>query len=305
LPELLVFDLPYSKAVAAVTDTEATMISAGCLFVSRSIASGGRTKWLGCIDHLLQLVTRKAFLDLPQSEGTLKACCCLVNFFNASPKATKKLLGKQVEGRALKPIQDVTTRWWSTYSMCDRLLNLKIYFDLLENEGDLTCNLTASQWLIVNDLHILLKPFMIAQRLLEGQSHVTISLVPYMIYKTRKALVEAAERLTASHYIHSIAAEMLLIFNTHFGDGEAGSVATENLLPGDLRHPKGIHMLALMASFLDPRTKGGVGLSDEDKWQIYDQIRSAIIDIGAEEIAQNVPNGHEQKQEQRTQQHQQ
>jgi len=89
-----------------------------------------------------------------------------------------------------------------------------------------------------------------------------------MIYKTRKALVEAAERPTASHYIHSIAAEMLLIFNKHFGDGEAGSVATENLLPGDRRRPKGIHMLALMASFLDPRTKGGVGLSDEDKRQI-------------------------------------
>jgi len=303
--QLTSFDLPYSKAVAVVTDTEATKISAGRLFVSRSIASGGRTKWLGCIDHLLQLVTRKAFSDLPQSEGTLKACRCLVNFFNASPQATKKLLGKQVEGRALKPIQDVTTRWWSTYSMCDRLLKLKIYFDLLENEGDLTCNLTASQWLIVNDLHILLKPFMIAQRLLEGQSPVTISLVFYMIYKTRKALVEAAERPTASHYIHSIAAEMLLIFNKHFGDGEAGSVATENLLPGDRRHPKGIHMLALMASFLDPRTKGGVGLSDEDKRQIYDQIRSAIIDIGAEEIAQNVPDGHEQEQEQRIQQHQQ
>jgi hypothetical protein len=281
------------------------MISAGRLFVSRSIASGGRTKWLGCINHLLQLVTRKAFSDLPQSEGTLKACHCLVNFFNASPQATKKLLGRQVEGRAVKPIHVVMTRWWSTYSMCNRLLKLKIYFDLLENEGQLTCNLTASQWLIVYDLHILLKPFMIAQRLLEGQSYVTISLVPYMINKTRKALVEAAERPTASHYIHSIAAEMLLIFNKHFGDGEAGSVATENLLPGDCRHPKGIHMLALMASFLDPRTKGGFGLSDEDKWQIYDQIRSAIIDIGAEEIAQNVPNGHEQEQEQRIQQHQQ
>ena len=45
-----------------------------------------------------------------------------------------KLLGKQVEGRAVKPIQDVTTRWWSTYAMCDQLLGLKMYLCLLENE---------------------------------------------------------------------------------------------------------------------------------------------------------------------------
>jgi hypothetical protein len=63
--------------------------------VSRSLREGGKTKWLDCIDHLLQLVTKKAFSDLPQSEGALKAC----NFFNSSSQATRKLLGKQVVGR--------------------------------------------------------------------------------------------------------------------------------------------------------------------------------------------------------------
>ena len=120
------------------------MIAAGRLFVERSLQEGGKTKWLGCIDHLLQLVTKKTFSDLPISEGTLKACRNLVNFFNSSSQATKKLLGKQVEGRAVKPIQDVTTRWWSTSTMWDLLLRLKIFLSLLENEGDLTCNLTES-----------------------------------------------------------------------------------------------------------------------------------------------------------------
>jgi hypothetical protein len=57
-------------------------------------------------------------------------------------------------------------------------------------------------------------------------------------------------------------------------------------------------MLALIASFLGPRTKGGVGISEEDKQQIYDQIRMSIIDIRAEELAQNLPNQHEHEQEQ-------
>jgi len=40
-----------------------------------------------------------------------------------------------VEGRAVKPTQDATTRWWSNYVMCDWVLKLKMYLCLLENEG--------------------------------------------------------------------------------------------------------------------------------------------------------------------------
>ena len=72
--QLTVFALSYCEAVSIVTDTEHTMIAAGRIFVQRSLKGGRKTKWLGCIDHLLQLVTREAFSDLPMSEGTLKAC---------------------------------------------------------------------------------------------------------------------------------------------------------------------------------------------------------------------------------------
>jgi hypothetical protein len=46
--------------------------------------------------------------------------------------------------------------------MCDRLLRLKPYLALLQEEGDLTCNLTDSQWLIVANMTTTLEPFMIA-----------------------------------------------------------------------------------------------------------------------------------------------
>ena len=59
--QLSFFNLPYSHAVAVVTDTENTMVAAGRLFVQHSAEANGSTKWLGCIDHLLQLVTKKAF----------------------------------------------------------------------------------------------------------------------------------------------------------------------------------------------------------------------------------------------------
>jgi hypothetical protein len=59
--QLTHFNLPYSKAVAVVTDTEATMVAAVCLLIINSVAHGGKAKWMGCIDHLVQLCTKIAF----------------------------------------------------------------------------------------------------------------------------------------------------------------------------------------------------------------------------------------------------
>ena len=65
-----------------------------------------------------------------------------------------------------------------------------------------------------------------------------------------------------------------------------------------------------MPSFLDPRMKGGVGISDEDKEIIYEKIRESMIEIAAVEIGhaghahwheqhqQQVPAPHEQIQPQ-------
>jgi hypothetical protein len=227
--QLTQFNLHYSNAVAIVTDTESTMIAAGHLFVSNSEAQGGRTKWLGCINHLVQLCTKIAFKDLPNTEGSMKLCHDLVNFFNSSPQAMKKLHSKQVHGRELNPIQDVTTCWWSMYSMCERLIRLRPFLSLLENEGEVNfTNLNNSQWIIVEDLAALLKPFMILQKMLEGHAYVTISLVPYMIYKMRKSLVEAFNSEGSSEYVKTISSIMLNAFNKHFGNGAAGTVAFEN-----------------------------------------------------------------------------
>jgi hypothetical protein len=97
--QLASFELHHKGMVAAITDTEATMIAAGRILVRNSHAAGGSTKWHGCIDHLLELVTGIAFKDLPESEGTMSACRNLIAFFNSSTQAMAKLLGKQSTGR--------------------------------------------------------------------------------------------------------------------------------------------------------------------------------------------------------------
>jgi len=160
------YGLLYSHLTAVVTDTEATrMVAAGQLFVQHSIDAGGKSKWHGCVDHQLELVTGLAFDDTQETLGTMAACRTLVNYFNSSPQAITKLLAKQQEGRALKPIQDVSTRWWSTFSIVERLIRLKAYFTVvLDDEGELDFkNLSVEQWSILNDVKVLLEPFMIVQ----------------------------------------------------------------------------------------------------------------------------------------------
>ena len=103
------FGITYPQLTCVVTDTESTMIAARRLFKEKSSQHGGNTSWNGCIDHLLELVTKIAFKDIPDSIGTMSACRALVNFFNSSSQATLKLKEKSKArlGASLNVIQDV------------------------------------------------------------------------------------------------------------------------------------------------------------------------------------------------------
>jgi len=119
-------------------------------------------------------------------------------------------------------------------------------------EGDLALNLSNHQWGIVFDMTSLLQPFMIARRLLDGESYVMISVIPYIIYKIRKGLHQAVISPTSSLQVQELSTRMLAKFNEIFGTGNEGTVAMEHLMEGPRRHPKGIPKLTLIAALLDP-----------------------------------------------------
>jgi len=210
------------------------------LLKDRSVEHGGSTEWIGCIDHILQLTTKIAFKDTPTSQGTMKACCNLVAFFYSSTQAMDKLLGKQVVGRAVKPIQNVSTHWWSTYSMLEHLLRLKLYLQVMAGEGEQWCHLTDEQWVIINDMCKLLQPFMVVPKLLEGQTYCTAGFVPYFIYKIWQGLIAARDDPTSSNHIVTTSTQMIDDLNARFGSGLPGTVATEYLTEGPRRRPKGL-----------------------------------------------------------------
>ena len=89
-------------------------------------------------------------------------------------------------------------------------------------------NLTEEQWDALVDIKSLLEPFMIVQKVLEGQKYPTASLVPYLIKKVRDALKKVVDhnRLPA---IRDLASRMtddpVNGFNTCWGTGESMSTS--------------------------------------------------------------------------------
>jgi len=275
------FSVSYPQLTCIVTDTESTMIAAGRLFKEKSVEAGGTTSWHGCIDHKLELVTKLAFKDTPESNGTMAACRAIVTFFNSSSQATEKLKEKTKArlGTALTVIQDVVTRWWSTFSMCERLLRLRNTLTVMHLDGDMRLFLTEAQWTVVMDLTVLLRPFMIAQRLLEGQSYVTISLIPYMLYKIRSGLTSANTDPSSSIHVQSISTLMIAKFNEEFGTGEENTVAMDHTAAGNRRHGKGIPKRVLLAMCLDPRTKSTIGIPPADRLVIWRFIEEELVEV--------------------------
>jgi hypothetical protein len=147
-----------------------------------------------------------------------------VTYFNSSSQATEKLKQKTKArlGTELTVIQDVVTCWWSTFSMCEYLLHLR---NSLTTMG---LFLTEAQWAIVNNLTVLLRLFMKAQKLLEGQTCVTISLIPYMLYKIRSDLVSANTDPSSSIHVQRISNLMIMKFNEEFSTGQENTVIMDH-----------------------------------------------------------------------------
>lgn len=138
--------------------------------------------------------------------------------------------------------------------MCERLLRLKHFINLLGNRGTIPMGhrLTAPQWTIVENVVQLLQPFMLAQKLLEGEKYVTLSLVPPIINKIRSGLLQSTVNAEYSEFIKAKARDMLADFNLRWGSGEPGTVYDEWLTEGPNRRRKGLSTTTLLAFALDP-----------------------------------------------------
>ena len=275
---LIKIGIDHGNVIMCVTDNEST---------NNLAADSMKYDWLGCQDHLIECVTGIAF-DHPSVHEVLKKARKIASHFHASTLENDKLKAQQrvfdPECTVLKVIQDVETRWWSTYALLERLLQLRESIDvvLLNNSS---IRLTSEEWDICVALSIVLHPFMELQKLFEGDKYVTVSLVPLMVTLMRQWIDRLIDgEMNWKHRvedegtklrIEQMCVSMKEYFEKRWGRGADGTVYKNVQERGERRIRVGIHRKALMAAALDPRLRspGSVGgIPESDLCKVWDAL---------------------------------
>ena len=135
---------------------------------------------LPCFAHTLNLVVQDAINADPALSNLKEKCKEIVSHFHRSTKASEKLraIQKQLNMPELKLIQDVVTRWNSTYLMLERIISQHeaITTTLCLLDKAVMC-LSSEEKVTISQSLLLLKPFFEATEDISGDKYVSISLI--------------------------------------------------------------------------------------------------------------------------------
>lgn len=144
------------RVVACVTDCEPSMVKAGRLLE----VGGGMLQHIGCSNHRIESTTSSVFNG--KSLGALALAHALVGRYKKSSQMAARLaeLCGILKIQELCVMQDVETRWWSTWAMIVRLLYLMKAIKLHELMDDVSSLLSDTDWEVLRLIEPILQPFM-------------------------------------------------------------------------------------------------------------------------------------------------
>jgi len=189
------FEIPAEKRVAVVHDNAANMVL--CAQQLSQNPSWGNVQGVRCAGHTLQLCINAAVKIDPICR-VIAAARRLVGHFKKSAKATAALTAKQHQQKVAehKLIQDVSTRWNSTYSMLERLLEQRwpVMAVLSEpgttHRSDRDLDLTTAQWRTAEDIVSVLRPMITLTELLSQEVNASLSAtLPMLVNMKRRHLL--------------------------------------------------------------------------------------------------------------------
>ena len=107
-----------------------------------------------CTIHLLQLVIKDSVFTQPLVKNIIEKCRKVVGYLKHSAAATTKFKSLQEGHEKLTLVQDVSTRWNSSYLMLEKMVYLKRSIQIFLSEADRNLNISATEFQIAENLLI-------------------------------------------------------------------------------------------------------------------------------------------------------
>ena len=232
----------------------------------------------------------------------------IIGYFEKSTQATTKLLDfqrnsgiKEYKDQHMpkKLLQDVITRWWSTFRTLWRARFLKKAILGLLAAEEVSCeSMTPNEWSILHQIEIVLETMAHFQRVLEGEYYVTASLVPVAVFQIRKGYQSVIDNNETLEEVRALAKILLADFDKRYHPASTnGKLAYSNVASvGFGNRYTTVHHYFFVAAFLDPRTKPL--LREMMTYQHFSQLKNDVLNIMIAKAEQNkeIQGENEEKQ---------
>lgn len=270
------FNISPTKIKAVVHDNGANMVAAMRLLEQKHGWASVR-----CAGHTLQLVINHALKDTTISRA-ISASRSIVDYFRRSELAHTKLVAKQKQMNSPEHsmIQDVSTRWNSTFYMIERLLEQRWPVTATLSDPEITAkgkkylDLKAEQWVLLEEL-VPLRPFECATVYLSGQEYATASCLPQVVKGLQRSMQQCSfETSSGKAFLSSAKHEVAEKW------GNLISIASADVDP--VKNP------ILIASALDPRFLKLKFLTPEDGTS----VQGAVEVLALKQAKENAGGGN-------------
>lgn len=180
------WNIPLYKIQAVVTDNAANIIKAvETVF--------GKKKHIACFSlYSINLIPAKMFEKLPDLKLLIDKIKSIISYFKHSVIAADEFRKSQnASGTSLKLIQEVSTRWSSTYYMLERFMQVIDHVSaVLINQRNSPPMISTFEVAIVQEILKMLNPFETITAGISGEKYPTISKVIPMTYLLRGKINE-------------------------------------------------------------------------------------------------------------------
>ncbi|KAF7286699.1 hypothetical protein GWI33_004325 [Rhynchophorus ferrugineus] len=219
-----------------INDKIVTVVSDNSENIKSSIIDYLQRDYIPCLAQALNVSVNEGLNQNGDLNLIIEKCRHIVEYFKQNDLAVETLMRIQLEmnTRQLNVKQDVGKSWNSTYTMLQRLLDIKpSIVAVMPSLTETPKMLTEEEWQTIEDCVSILKPFDLMMTVLSGEKYITLSSTIPLV----RGLQFSAGKINCATKIgKSLKNDLLLMISNRLGRYEQDKVSAK-------------------ATFLDPRYK--------------------------------------------------